>query len=170
MAIAILHKRGVDANRPSLSDGEFYLATDSKRMFHGSAANVVPVVLASVDLVTQAAAISATTIVTPAVTGWYRINAYVKVTRAATTSSTLGALTITYTDGTDSVAQSQVVGLQTQAGAIATTNAGNTTASKLAGNVAIYAKAGVAIQYAIAYTSSGTTTMQYEAHLKLETL
>ncbi len=170
MAIQILHKRGVDANRPSLSDGELYFATDSKRLFHGSVPNRVPVEAATVDLTSQAAAISATTILTPSVTGLYRISAYLKVTRAATTSSTLGALTITYTDGTDSVAQSHICGLQTQAGATATTNAGNTTASKLLGDMVIYAKSGVAIQYAIAYVNSGATTMQYEAHLAIEVL
>ncbi len=169
MAISILHKRGVDANRPSLADGEFYLATDSKRLFHGSVANRIPVQAGVADLTAQSAAKTATTLLTPSVTGLYRISAYLKVTTAAGTSSTLGALTITYTDGTDSVAQSHICGLQTQAGAIATTNAGNTTASKLLGDIVIYAKAGVAVQYAIAYASSGTA-MQYEAHLGIEAM
>ncbi len=169
MAIQILHKRGVDANRPSLSDGEFYLATDSKRLFHGSIPNRIPVQAAVADLTAQSAAKSATTLLTPSVSGLYRISAYLKVTTAAGTSSTLGGVTITFTDGTDSVAQSQVMGLQTQAGAIATTNAGNATTSKLSGDLIIYAKAGVAIQYAIAYASSGTA-MQYEAHLVIETM
>ena len=36
MALAILHKRGVAANRPSLQDGEFYYATDTKQVWVGS--------------------------------------------------------------------------------------------------------------------------------------
>ncbi len=169
MAIQILHKRGVDANRPSLLDGELYIATDTKRVFSGSVPNRIPVNAAVVDRTAQTAAITATTLLTPAVTGLYRISAYLKVTTAGSTSSTLGALTITYTDGTDSVAQSQVAGLQTQAGAVATTNAGNTTASKLLGDLVIYAKTGVAIQYAVGYASSGTA-MQYEIHLAIEAM
>lgn len=166
--VALLHLRGVDANRPTLSDGEFYFATDTKRLFHGSVPNRIPVQAAVADITAKAAAITATTLLTPSVTGLYLISAYLKVTTAATTSSTLGGITITYTDGTDSVAQSQVMALQTQAGAIATTNTGNTTASKLSGILVIYAKTGVAIQYAIAYASSGSTAMQYEAHLAIE--
>ena len=170
MAISILHKRGVDANRPALSDGEFYLATDTKRLFHGSGPNRVPVQVGVADLTAQTAAKSATTILTPSVTGLYRISAYLKVTTAATTSSTLGGVTITFTDGTDSVAQSHVMAMATQAGAIATTNTGNATTSKLSGSLVIWAKTGVAIQYAIGYASSGGTAMQYEAHLLIETL
>ena len=173
MSIAILHKRGVDANRPVLSDGELYLATDSKRLFHGSVPNRIAVEAATVDLTAQTAAKAATTILTPTVTGFYRLLVYLKVTTAATTSSTLGGSTgvvITYTDGTDSVAQSNVCALQTQAGAIAINNAGNTTATKLSGQMVIWAKAGVAIQYAIGYTSSGATAMQYEAHLIIEAM
>ena len=170
MALQILLKRGVDANRPALSDGEFYVATDTKRIFHGSVPNRIPVQTAVVDLTAQTAAKSTTALLTPSVTGLYRISAYLKVTTPATTSSTLGALTITYTDGTDSVAQTHVVSLTTQAGAAATTIATNTTAAKLSGSLIIWAKTGVAIQYAIAYVSSGATPMAYEAHLAIEAL
>jgi len=130
----------------------------------------LPVEAAEVDLTAQTAAISATTLLTPSVSGLYRISVYLKVTRAATTSSTLGALTIAFTDASDSVAQSLVVGLRTEAGATATTNAGNATSSKLVGQCIVNAKAAVAITYAIAYVSSGTTTMLYEAHLKVEAM
>jgi hypothetical protein len=171
MAIAILHKRGVDANKPVLLDGEFYIATDSKRVFHGSVPNRIPVQAAVADLTGQTAAKTATTLLTPSVTGLYRISVYLKVTTAAATSSTLGGSTgvvITYTDGTDSVAQSQTCALMTQAGAIAINNAGNTTATKLSGTLVVFAKAAVAIQYAIGYTASGTMT--YEAHLAIEAM
>ena len=170
MAIQLQVKRGVEANRPALADGEFYYSTDSKRVFIGSTPSGLPVRAASVNLSAQGAAISATPLLTPSTTGFYRISAYLKVTRAATTSSTMGAVTITFTDGVDSVAQSLVLGLMTQAGAVATTNTGNATTSKLCGTAVIYAKAGVAIQYAVAYTTSGTTSMQYELNLSCEAL
>lgn len=170
MAISILHKRGVEANRPALSDGELYFSTNTKRIFHGSVPNRVISQCAESHLTAQGAAISTTTLFTPAATGFYRINIYAKVTRAATTSSTLGAVTIGYTDGSDSVAQTIVAGLMTQLGAIATTNTGNTTASKLLGSIVIFALTGVAVTFAVAYVSSGATTMQFESHLVAEAL
>lgn len=135
--------------------------------------NGVPSELATVDSVTQSAAITATTIYTPAATGMFRLSVYLQVTRAASTSSILGGATgvvITYTDGDGSVAQTDTVALRTTAGAIAVTSATNTTATNLNGDLIIYAKTGVAIQYAIGYTSVGGTTMQFAAHLKVEAL
>lgn len=133
----------------------------------------VPSELATVDLATQAAAITDTTLYTPAATGLFRVSIYLQVTRAATTSSILGGATgvvIKYTDGDGSVAQANTAALATTAGAIAVTAAGNTTATNLEGTLVIYAKTGVAITYAIGYTSVGVTTMQYAAHLKVEAL
>lgn len=133
----------------------------------------VPSELATVDLATQAAAIAATTLYTPAATGLFRISIYLQVTRAATTSSILGGATgvvITYNDGDGNVAQTDTAALATTAGAIAVTAAGNTTATNLEGTMVIYARTGVAIQYAIGYTSVGVTTMQFAAHLKVEAL
>lgn len=135
--------------------------------------NGVPSELATVDLTTQAAAIAATTIYTPAATGLFRLSIYLQVTRAATTSSVLGGATgvvITYNDGDGNVAQSNTAALATTAGAIAITAAGNTTATNLEGTMVIYARTGVAIQYAIGYTSVGITAMQFSAHLKVEAL
>jgi len=158
--------RGVDANKPTLSAGELYCATDTGRVYHSTTPFRLTPVIADVDLVTQGAAVAATTLFTPSVSGFYKINFYLKVTRAATTSSVLGGLTITYNDGTDSVAQSVVAQGQTQAGATGTTNTGNSTTSILSGTLNIWAVSGTAVKYAIAYTSSGGTIMQYEAHLK----
>jgi uncharacterized membrane protein YbhN (UPF0104 family) len=135
-----------------------------------TAGNGVPSELAAVDLTTQAAAIAATSLYTPAAGGLFRISVYLKVTRAATTSSTLGAVTITFTSATDSVAQSLVMQLATQAGAAATTNAGNATTTTLQGSMIVNASTAAAIKYAIAYASSGATTMQYEAHFRVEAL
>jgi len=135
--------------------------------------NGVPGIYGTADLTAQTAAKTATTLYTPTATGLYRISVYLKVTTVASASSVLGGttgVTITYTDGTDSVAQSVVARLATQAGAAAIVNAGNTTATSLQGEVTIYAKTGVAIQYAIDYTSVNAAEMAYEAHLKAEAL
>lgn len=120
------------------------------------------------DLTGQTAAIAATTLFTPASTGFFRVSLYLKVTTPDGASSTLGAVTITYTDGTDSVAQSMAALLGTQAGAAATTNTANTTTTKLQGTVDIYALTAVPVQYAIAYASGTPATMTYEVHLRAE--
>jgi hypothetical protein len=82
----------------------------------------------------------------------------------------LGAVTITYTDGTDSVAQTAVMEMANESGTSTTSNAGNTTASELIGRTEIYALTGVPIKYAVAYASNVAGTMKYEVHLKLEAL
>lgn len=135
--------------------------------------NGVPSELATVDLTTQSAAISATTIYTPTATGMFRLSFYLQVTRAATSSSILGGATgivITYNDGAGNVAQSVTLLGQTQAGVAASVNSGNTTASSLAASIVINARTGVAIQYAIGYTSVGATTMQYSVSAKVEAM
>ena len=135
--------------------------------------NGVPSELGTADITGQTAAKSATTLYTPAATGMFRVSCYLQVTTAASSSSTLGGATgvvITFTDGDGSVAQSNTMALKTAAGAIAINSAGNATTTNLNGDMIIYAKTGVAVQYAIGYTSSGATAMQYAAHLKIEAL
>lgn len=125
----------------------------------------------SANLTGQAAAKTATTLFTPSATGFYRISVYLQVTTPGTTSvlgGTTGAV-ITYNDGDGNVAQSDTVALATTAGGIAINAAGNTTATNLNGSVVIYARTGVAVQYAIGYTSTGTA-MQYAAHIRAEAL
>lgn len=137
--------------------------------------NGVPAEYGTVDLATQAAAITATDLLAAGkvATGMYRVSIYLQITRAASTSSVLGGATgvvITYTDGDGNVAQTDTVALMTTAGAVAISSATNTTATNLTGSLVIYAKTGVAVQYAIGYTSVGVTAMQYAAHLKVEAL
>ena len=118
------------------------------------------------DLTGQTAAKGATNLYTPIADGVFEVTCTLKVTTAATSSSTLGACTITYTSADGSVAQSIVMGMNTAAGAYATTSTTNsTTTSTLSGKIIISAKSSVAIQYAIAYVSSGATPMAYSAHL-----
>lgn len=149
-----------------------YGSTISKYNNISTLGNGVPAIYGQADLTAQTAAKAATTLNTPTNSGLMRVVVYLKVTTAAGTSSTLGGATgvkITYTDATDSVAQSVTVVGQTEAGVAGINNAGNATTSVFTGSVIINAKSAVAVQYAIDYTSSGTA-MAYEAHLKLEAL
>lgn len=130
----------------------------------------IPYLVATVNLTTQAAAIATTTIyaVPATTTGVYKINWNAKVTRAATTSSTLGGLTITYTDP-DGVVQTISAGGQLANGTIALTATTNNTTTVLLGyTITLNCKASTNIQYAFAYASSGATTMQYNINLNVE--
>jgi hypothetical protein len=125
----------------------------------------------------NSAAITATTLYTPTATGFYRITAGLQLTTAATTSSILGGTTgiiIAYTDGTSSVAQSVTCYAVNQSAAIITIGTGNTGNSTTSQYncipMYIYAKTGVAITYAIGYTSVGATAMVYQAHLLAESM
>lgn len=135
--------------------------------------NGVPSEFATIDLNNQGAAISNTTAYTPVFSGMYRISIYLQVTRAATTSSILGGETgvvITYNDADGNVEQSNTTALQSPTGTIVTTSATNTTATNLTGTMIVFARAGVAIKYAVGYTSVGGTSMQYSVHLKVEAM
>lgn len=126
--------------------------------------------VASTDLTAQTAAITATTLFTPSTTGMYRLTVYLQVTTPAGVSSVLGGasgVVITYNDGDGNVAQTDTMGLFAPNGTVVSTINTNTTTTNLTGSIEIYAKTGVAIQYAIGYTSVGTA-MQYAAHLRLE--
>lgn len=127
----------------------------------------VPPIYAEANLLTQGAAIAATTIWTTSVVGggFYRISWNAKVTTVGTVSSTLGGATgfqITYTDADDSVA------LTPLAHPSAAGN-GNTTAVQLSGVVLVNAKANSNIQYAYGYTDGGgATNMKYSLHIRVE--
>jgi phage gp45-like len=129
----------------------------------------LPSQVATVDLTGQTAAKSATTLVTPAADGWYRLSAILKITTTGT-SPVAGPITITYNDGDGNVAQSQVMLMRSTTGTVVTTTVNNsTTTGTINGDMVFYAKSGTAIQYAIAV--SGTFGAgQYSAHLRLEAL
>lgn len=129
----------------------------------------VPSEVATIDLLAQTAAITTATLFTPTATGWFRLSSYLKITTAGT-SPVLGPVTVGFTDGTDSVAQSIIMAGQTQAGVTqATGNVGNTTASVLIGRLEFFAKTGVAITYAVALTGT-VGAGQFAARLRLEAL
>jgi hypothetical protein len=135
--------------------------------------NGVPSEIAHLDLTAQSAALAATTLCTPSATGRFRVSVYEKVTTVDGVSSILGGATgtvLTFTDGTDSVAQSISMGLDSQGGTLALTNSGNTTGTSLNGSAFIYAKTGVAVQLAVGYTSATPGQMIYAVRATCEAL
>jgi len=132
----------------------------------------IPAQVATVALTAQTAAVNTTTLyaVPAAGAGQYRISWNAKVTTAATSSSTLGALTIVYTDP-DGVAQTITAPATIAAGTLATTSAGNSTTTVLLGMpLLLNCKASTNVTYAFAYASSGGTPMAYNLNVRLEDL
>jgi len=107
-------------------------------------------------LTDQTAAIAATslTISTPTglttklSKGLYRVSTYVRITQAASTSSSL-TVTLGWTDGTVAC---------TSSGSAVT---GNTTATTGSTDLMIRSDADASVTYETAYSSSGATAMQY---------
>jgi hypothetical protein len=135
-------------------------------------ANGVPAEYATVDLTAQSAAQSTTTLyaVPASGAGVYRVCWSAKFTRAATTSSTLGALTVTFTDP-DGVTVTQTCAAMNNSGGIVTAATSNSTSTVIMGiPLTLNVKASTNITFAFAYASSGTTTMQYNLHIRLEAI
>jgi len=131
----------------------------------------LPSLIALVDRTAQTAAIGTTNLLASVpTTGQYRLSWNAKVTTVDPGSSTLGALTITYTDA-DNTVQTITMLAQDAAGNAVTTNTGNLTTSVLLGNThMLNARSGTAIQYAFAYASGTPATMAYNVHIKLESM
>lgn len=135
-------------------------------------ANGVPSTVAVINATAQTAAISTATLyaVPAAGVGQYRLSWNAKITTAAGTSSTLGALTIVYTDP-DGVAVTLTAAAVIAAGTVATTSAANTTGTVLIGiPQLINAKASTNITYAMAYASNAAAAMNYNLHIALESI
>jgi hypothetical protein len=147
--------------------GAFTVGTISAADLAGAG---VAIEKATVDLTAQSAAIAPTTFLNPPLTRLYRISAYLKVTTVDATSSTLGPVTIAYTDGTDSVAQSNIMLMADETGAAVTSNSINTTVSVLTGSMIVWVAAGTSFQWAVGYASNVPGTMIYEVHMKLEAM
>ncbi|CAB3720111.1 hypothetical protein LMG22037_04690 [Paraburkholderia phenoliruptrix] len=125
----------------------------------------IPVQVASAGQVSQAANVSATTLYTvPAGgAGWYRVSAQAVVTQAATSSSTLPNVGVTWTDNDSGVALSATT--------MTPTNTANAPGAFGLGSQMMYVKAGTNIQYLTSnYASSGATPMQYAVRARLEFL
>jgi hypothetical protein len=135
--------------------------------------NGVPAEYAAVNLTAQTAAITTTTLyaVPASGAGQYRVSWNAKVTTPATTgagTSTLGALTIVYTDP-DGAVQTITAPASIAAGTIATTSAGNSTTTVLLGlPLLLNCKLSTNITYAFAYVSDSAAQMQFNLHMVLE--
>jgi hypothetical protein len=129
----------------------------------------VPVRAAAADYTSQTAAIAITTLYTLGASeqGQFVLYWDAKVTTAAATSSTLGALTVTYTDP-DGVVQTITAPATSSAGVIETSDSGNLTTTVMVGMpLALNAKNSTNIQYAFAYASNPANAMAYNLHLRL---
>lgn len=111
--------------------------------------------VAASDLTAQGAAVTTTPVLANAAAGVYRVSFYVRVSRAATTSSSV-QVTIGWTDG--GVAQTFV----------GTALTGNTTTTQESRSVLVRADNGTNITMAVAYGSVGATSMLYESYVVVE--
>lgn len=132
--------------------------------------------VATVDLTAQTAAGGATFYAVPASgAGQYRVSWNAKVTTAATgaATSTLGPLTLQWTDPDGTVITTTGQAAQAVAGTIVQTNATNainSTGILLGMPVLLNCKASTNIVWAMAYASNAANTMAYNIHIKLEAL
>lgn len=135
--------------------------------------NGVPPEVAQVDLTAQTAAVGTTTLyaVPASGAGQYRLSWDAKVTTAGSVSSTLGALTIVYTDP-DGNAITITAGALQIGGTVNTTVTTNsvTTAALTGIPLILNCKASTNITYAMAYASNAANTMAYNLHIKLEAM
>jgi len=115
-------------------------------------------VLASATGTAQTAAISNQLLYTATVAGMYEIAYYAKVTTAATTSSTLGAFSVTTTDVDGNTV--------TTTGSSSSQNAlSGSNAAFISGTIKAYVAAGGAMTFSLGYSSSGATPMAYEYYV-----
>lgn len=154
------------------SSWELYLISKYKDI--ATVSNGIPAEIATVDLTAQGAAITTTNLNSATLAaGQYRVSWNAKVTTPATTgaaTSTLGALTIVYTDP-DAVVQTITAPATIAAGTIATSSTGNSTTTVLLGMpLVVNAKASTNITYAMAYVSDAAGEMRYNLHILLECL
>jgi hypothetical protein len=115
------------------------------------------------NLTAQAANILATTLVTPAAAGFYRISAWLVITQAATSSSTLPNFNVLFTDISGVSHNYEIL-----------SGGGSNVVGNYAGTYngaqpTFYVEAGQPIQYSTTgYLSSGVTPMQYGLYVRLE--
>lgn len=123
-----------------------------------------PILITTTGLLSaQAANIAVTNLLASAPVGFYRVCAFEAVTQAASSSSTMPAVTIKFNNG---VAQTVT---------LLATDSGNTTTTLKQGCMVLQASAATAISYDAgttsgAYASSGGTPMQFQLRVTLETL
>jgi hypothetical protein len=124
-----------------------------------------------VDLVSQAANISGTQLcILPSFNALYRIHCYVVVTQAATTSSTMPACLIAWTDSDSGVSQSAVqITSSSGANTLGLNSLNVATSGNTTGTALISGKPGSVVNFQTSgYASSGATPMQYAIHIRTE--
>lgn len=125
-----------------------------------------PFTIASATATAQAADVVATTLVTSAAAGRYRLSCYVAVTQQATTTAVVPECNLICTDPTDSVVKTIKV-----TAAITGVAANPTTAVAHSGTGICDAKAATNVQYSTSnYASVGGTAMQFKTYAVLEAL
>jgi hypothetical protein len=131
----------------------------------------VPQVVAVYDVDALIGAVPpVSTLYVPPANGIYRVSWAALVTLPGGVGSTLGPLTIWYTDNVEDVPIGVVAAAQTNAGGITTSNSGNTNTSGLWGiPVLLNCRAGAGIGFSTAYSSPGSgDEMRYSLHIKVE--
>lgn len=133
----------------------------------------IPSEVAAVNLINQSAAITTTVLYAVPTAGEYRLMWNAKITTVASTgagTSTLGALTIAYSDP-DGVVVTLTAAAIIAAGTVATTSTANTTGTALIGIPQLLnCKAATNISYAFAYVSDTAAQMAFNLNISLEAL
>lgn len=166
--------QGNISGNPGLFSGTQFLGPIVSYNNIATLGNGIPAEYAVLDVTAQSAAIATAPLYavpagTPLATQ-YRVAWNAKITTAATTSSTLGALTLTYVDP-DGTTQTVTASASIEAGTIATTSTVNTVNTALFGTpLVLNVKANTTISYAFGYASVGATAMQYNLHIRLEAM
>lgn len=115
---------------------------------------------------TNTAALS-TALIAPEVSGYFRVSYNAKISRAATTSSTLGPFQLGYLDA-DAV--SDTVNINDGKTTTANTASCGSCTNSISGVFLVHPKAGHALSASLGYTSSGATSMQYVVSIIVEKL
>jgi len=132
-----------------------------------------PSVVTTFDAAAQNASIGSTALFTSiSAKALYRISLHARVTTAAGVSSTLGPVTVSWTDA-QLGAQSSIIGTfnsadgSTIAGGAAS---GNLTTSKLSGVLNVDPAPSTPVTFTVGYASNPANAMQYAVHLRVELL
>lgn len=160
----IVNAPGISATASSVTAASFAFDPDKgtwQTIASAVAGTLASAILASVAATAQAANISTATAyaVPTGGAGMYRVCVYIDETQAATTSSTMPAVTIGWTDDS---ATGQTL-------AVTSTSTANAVGTYARAETNVYAAAGTNITYATgSYASSGGTAMQYSLYVTVE--
>lgn len=123
----------------------------------------LPAIIAADGKVNQTANINSPTLYAVPTSGIYRVSAFVAITQAATTSSTMPSVSVSYTEA--------LSGTVVQDNNITAQGSTNLVGLHSGGTAIILAQQGSHIGYTTAgYASSGATPMQYGVQIKVEFL